>query len=101
MNPRTQEKVDNAGNVLASLIDPRVPLPWVIAVIVVAAGAYFQLQAVKEAVTDLQITVRAGNQSYSALASEQALLKFRQSNTEEDIKNLRAAMAANMERVRK
>lgn len=79
---------------LLRLIDPRLPLPYVVGLIVLAAGLYFKVQQLTEAVVDLQITVKAGNQSWAGLASEQALLKFRTANNEEEIKNLKAAVLA-------
>jgi hypothetical protein len=79
---------------LLRLIDPRIPLPWLVAAIVAAAGMFFQLQSLSEALRDLKITVNAGNQSWATLAGEQALQKFRQGIAEEDIKNLKAAVLA-------
>lgn len=97
--PKSQEdKPDDAATSLMRLVDPRMPLPWVVAVIVVAAGMYFQLQSLKEAVVDLQTTVKAGNQSWAGLSSEQALLKFRMNNAEGEIASLRAALAATKEK---
>lgn len=86
------ETESGAARVWSKVIDPRIPLPYLIAVIVAAAGAFFQLQGLKDAVTELQVTVRAGNQSDAAQSSELTLLKFRQSNTDEDVKTLKAAV---------
>lgn len=92
MTAHTDDKSESAGSALLRLVDPRMPLPWLIAAIVVASGVYFKVQALTEAVLDLQITVRTGNQSYAALASDLTLAKFRLTNTEDDIKALKAAV---------
>lgn len=90
----TDKAQDPQTSALLRLIDPRVPLPYVIGLIVLAAGLYFKVQSLTEAVIDLQITVKAGNQSWAGLASDQALLKFRLGTAEDDIKQLRAALAS-------
>lgn len=90
-----EHSTDNSPSAsLLRLIDPRLPLPWLIGAIVVVAGVYFKVQALTEAVVSLQIEVKAGNQSWATLAGEQALQKFRQGTTEEDVKNLKAAVLA-------
>ena len=98
MSTEPHDKPQESTNAFLRLVDPRMPLPWVVAVIVVAAGMYFQLQALKEAVVDLQITVKAGNQSWAGLSSEQSLLKFRTANNEEEIKALKSAITALQQR---
>ena len=88
------DKHESSGASLLRLIDPRLPLPWLIGAIAVAAGQYFKLQTLADAVVSLQIEVKAGNQSWATLAGEQALQKFRQGTAEEDIKALKAAVTA-------
>jgi hypothetical protein len=93
MTDQTNDRpTESPGSALLRLVDPRLPLPWLIAAIVVASGVYFKVQTLTEAVVDLQITVRTGNQSYTTLAGEQALTKFRVNNTEDDVKALKAAV---------
>ena len=62
-------------------LDLKVPL-WGVASALCAgfvlfAGLYFNVQALTEAVRELQITVKTGNTSVSVLSSEVALIKFR------------------------
>lgn len=86
------DEKDDRG--LLRFIDPRMPLPWLIAVIVAASSVYFKVQALTEEIISLRIEVKAGNQSWATLAGEQALQKFRQSNTEDEVKGLKAAVSA-------
>lgn len=95
MTDQTNDRsTESPGSALLRLVDPRLPLPWLIAAIVVASGVYFKVQTMTEVLAELQITVRTGNQSYTALAGDQALTKFRVTTTEDDIKVLKAAVLA-------
>ena len=49
------------------------------------ASLYFSVQALTDAVRELQITVKSGNTSVSVLTSEVALLKFRVGTIESDM----------------
>lgn len=70
------------------VFDLKIPLWGVISAscagFVLFASLYFSVQALTEAVKDLQITVKSGNTSVSVLSSETALLKFRVGTLETD-----------------
>ena len=57
------------------------------------ASMYFSVQALTDAVHELQITVKSGNNSISIVIAENALLKFRTSTNEADIVQLKAEVA--------
>lgn len=75
----TPETADNPSARIT--LDLKVPLWGVISAscagFVLFAGLYFNVQALTEAVRELQITVKTGNTSVSVLSSEVALIKFR------------------------
>ena len=56
------------------------------------AGLYFNVQALTEAVRELQITVKSGNTSVSVLSSEMALIKFRVGTLETDALRINEAI---------
>lgn len=56
------------------------------------AGLYFSVQALTEAVRELQITVKSGNTSVSVLSSEVALLKFRVGTLEVDVQRINESL---------
>jgi hypothetical protein len=56
------------------------------------AGLYFNVQALTEAVKELQITVKSGNTSVSVLSSEVALIKFRVGTLETDALRINEAI---------
>ena len=77
------------------VFDLKIPLWGVISAscagMALFASLYFSVQALTEAVKDLQITVKTGNTSVMTLQSEQSLLKFRIGTAESDISALKAA----------
>lgn len=81
----TQERVTR-------VIDFRIPLPWLIGVCSGIGWAlismYFSVNNLVKTVGDLQIDVKAGNNSVVAVAGELALLKYRLSNAETSIQNV-------------
>lgn len=78
--PRDLKAPDGAV-ALMRMVDFRIPLPWLLGGFLMAAGLligmYYQLQAVSEALRDVQVTLKANNQSLIQLTAEQALLKYR------------------------
>ncbi|MDB5885827.1 MAG: hypothetical protein JWR74_1998 [Polaromonas sp.] len=81
------------------VFDLKIPLWGVISAccagMALFASLYFSVQALTEAVKDLQITVKTGNTSVMTLQSEQSLIKFRIGTAESDILALKAALASN------
>jgi uncharacterized protein YoxC len=77
-------------------LDLRVPLWGVISAsgagLLLVAGLYFSVQALTEAVRELQITVKSGNTSVSVLSSETALLKFRVGTLEVDVQRINESL---------
>ncbi len=71
------EPSDAAAKAWSQIVDPRLPLPWVIMVIVAASFVYFQLQALKETVLDLQTLVRAGANADASQSKDIELMKLR------------------------
>ena len=66
-----------AAKVWSQIVDPRLPLPWIIMVIIAASFVYFQLQALKETVLDLQVLVRAGANADASQSKDIELMKLR------------------------
>lgn len=70
-------------------VDLKIPLWGMItaagAGFVLFASLYFSVQALTEAVRELQVTVKTGNTSVMTLQSEQSLIKFRLGTNEADI----------------
>ena len=81
-------------------LDFRIPLWGLIGAVaggfVLFASLYFSVQALTEAVRELQITVKTGNTSVMTLQSEQSLIKFRVGTNESDILLLKATLAESM-----
>ena len=71
---------------LSKVIDLKLPLTWLLGVAFMVAGAfvsmYFQLGQLREDMTDLKISVKAGNGQAATLQGEIAILKFRVENLE-------------------
>lgn len=76
-----------------TLVEWKLPLPWILGVLAVFAGAaiglYYQvgsqgeaLKDVKEQLKSIQISINAGNTQSMTLAGEIAILKFRIENLE-------------------
>jgi len=73
---------------IAKVIDLKLPLTWLLGVAFMVAGAFvsmwFQLGQLREDMTDLKITVKAGNGTAATIQGELAILKFRIENLEAD-----------------
>lgn len=78
---------------VARIVDMRIPLWGVITATATGAfllvSMYFTTEQTAKNVTELQITVKAGNTQVNSLAGEQALLKFRQENVESELRVLK------------
>lgn len=81
---------------ITRVIDMRIPLHWLIGICAVVCWAfitmYFSVNALIKTVGDLQIDVKAGNNSVVAVAGELALLKYRLTNTESNVDRLTDAV---------
>lgn len=70
------------------VIDFRIPLPWLLGVAGVIGwglvSMWFMVNQLTKDVSDLQITVKAGNGQAITVAGELALLRFRVENIEAD-----------------
>ena len=66
---------------LSKVIDFRLPLTWLLGIAGMVAAAfvsmYFQLGQLREDMTDLKITVKAGNGTAATVQGELAILRFR------------------------
>lgn len=73
---------------ITRVIDMKLPLTWLLGVAFAAAAAfasmYFKLGQLGEDMTDLKITVKAGNGQSATIQGEIAILKFRLENLEAD-----------------
>jgi len=71
------------------IVEMRVRLEWVLTGILAISWAlvsmYFSVGTLVKTVSDLQIDVKAGNNSVVAVAGELALLKYRLTNAETSI----------------
>lgn len=78
---------------MSRVIDFRIPLPYLIsgfcALAFTLVSMYFSLNQVLREMSDLQISVKAGNSQSSALAGEQALMRFRLENIESEIRTIK------------
>ncbi len=74
---------------ITRVVDFRIPLPWLIGVCGAIGWAlismYFSVNVLVKTVGELQIDVKAGNNSVVAVAGELALLKYRLTNAESTI----------------
>lgn len=72
-------------------VDPKIPLVWLLTISAslawVLISMWFTLNQLVLLVADLQITVKAGSNNYSILASEQALVNYRLTFVEAQINN--------------
>jgi hypothetical protein len=70
------------------IIDMKLPLNWLLTVAfslaLLIGGMYFKLVQLGEDMTDLKISVKAGNNQASTVQGEIAILKFRLENLESD-----------------
>jgi hypothetical protein len=83
---------DGAGVSFSRMVDMRIPLWGVMTALAagigMAATLWFTTQQLVDSVKDLKIAVNSGNTSVSVLTSELALLKFRVSTHDEELKRL-------------
>lgn len=94
---QTTDAEPGRESTLSRMVDMRVPL-WQLVTTMggiawVLISMYFTTNETARNVTELQITVKAGNSQVTSLAGEQALLRFRQENIESDIRQLKALQA--------
>ncbi len=72
------------------LIELKLPLTWLLGVafafVCGGFGMYYKLDRLMEDVTDLKISVKAGNTSTMTIQGEMAILKFRIENLEAEKK---------------
>ncbi|PNG56543.1 MULTISPECIES: hypothetical protein [unclassified Variovorax] len=73
---------------LSKVIDLKLPLNWLLTVAfslaLLIGGMYFKLGQLGEDMTDLKISVKAGNGQAATIQGELAILKFRIENLEAD-----------------
>lgn len=73
---------------VSRVIDLRIPLPWLLGVAGVVGwglvSMWFMVNQLTRDVSDLQITVKAGNGQAVTVAGELALLRYRVENIEAD-----------------
>lgn len=73
---------------LSKVIDFRLPLTWLLGIAGMVAAAfvsmYFQLGQLREDMTDLKISVKAGNSQAGTVQGELAILRFRVETLEAD-----------------
>jgi hypothetical protein len=78
---------------LTRAVDLKIPLVYLITVgsslAWVLISMWFTLNQLVILVADLQITVKAGSNNYSSLASEQALMNYRIQNVEAQLKDIK------------
>lgn len=71
---------------LSKVIDLKLPLNWLLTVAfslaLLIGGMYFKLGQLGEDMTDLKISVKAGNGQAATIQGELAILKFRIENLE-------------------
>lgn len=83
---REDPELPAEASALLRMVDFRIPLVWLLGGFLMAAsvliGMYFQLQQVRESLTELQATVKAGNVQAITIASEIALMRYRIENIE-------------------
>jgi len=88
-DPERRAHPEEAPERITRVIDFRIPLPWLLGVCAAISWAlismYFSVNNLVKTVGDLQIDVKAGNNSVVAVAGELALLKYRLSNAESNI----------------
>jgi hypothetical protein len=93
----TQETQPGELPRVARFVDLRIPLWGLLCCGAAAAyfiiGTWFTSNQTSKDVSELQITVKAGNQQVTTLAGEQALLRFRMDNLDSEIRALKAQLA--------
>ena len=87
--PETEPRVSR-------IIELKLPLTWMLGVGGVVSWAlismYFSVGQLVKTVDDLQITVKSGNSSVTAIAGKQALTEFRLDNVEAAVKKNESAI---------
>lgn len=77
---------------VTKIIDMKLPLNWLLTVAfslaLLIGGMYFKLGQLGEDMTDLKISVKAGNNQASTVQGEIAILKFRLENLESDRRSI-------------
>jgi len=83
-----ESRPGDLGPRITRVIDMKLPLNWLLTVAfslaLLIGGMYFKLGQLGEDMTDLKITVKAGNSQATTLQGEIAILKFRIENLESD-----------------
>ena len=89
---RRVQQDDQSSDRVSRIIDVRIPLWGMLCALCGAAfsivGTWFTSNQTAKDVSELQITVKAGNQQVTTLAGEQALLRFRMENIEGTMRSL-------------
>lgn len=74
---------------IVRIVELKIPLPWLLSVcasiVWILVSMWFATNALTKTVIELQVDVKAGNNSIVAVVGELALLKYRQSNSEDRI----------------
>ena len=80
------EQEPTASERVTRVIDFRIPLPWLIGGVLGICWSlismYFSVNALVKTVNDLQIDVKAGNNSVVSVVGELALIKYRLTDVE-------------------
>jgi len=78
---------------ISKVIDFRLPLTWLLGIAGMVCAAFvsmwFQLGQLREDMTDLKITVKAGNNQASTVQGEIAILRFRVETLESDKRSVK------------
>jgi len=94
----TTEPILERVNPVTRMVDMRMPLHWMLGVAGAVGWAlvsmYFSVGQLVTQMTELQITVKSGNNSVTAVAGELALQKFRLQNVEDAAKRNADAIIA-------
>ena len=92
----TTRATDTEGERITRIVDLKIPLHWLLGVFGVISWAmvsmYFSVNNLVRTVGDLQVDVKAGNNSVVAVAGELALLKYRLTNAESSIQSVTEAV---------
>lgn len=90
------EQEPSVGERVTRIVEFKIRLEWLLAVSAGLAftlvNMYFSLNVLVKTVSDLQIDVKAGNNSIVAVAGELALLKYRLTNAESSIDRVTAEL---------
>lgn len=82
---------------VSRIVDVRIPLWGLLCALGTASffliSMYFTTNQTARDVAELQITVKAGNTQVTTLAGEQALLRFRMDNLENDLRAVKSQTA--------